>query len=318
MPQDPSFWSPFRIQINNFNCGGLAIGLSCTHMHADITSATLLIKSWTEVHRGQHLIHSPVFHLPQLTSSQTNSIPSFSTTDYANTPAKMGTATMKFSGSVIEICLSQVQNQCPNATPFDVLVALFWSRIAQWQEPAPDDNKCSLSICVDLRNQGHPSIPYGYFGNALHFSVLTVGADKLLSGELGQVSEYVHRHVAALKGEDFCSVVSWLEEQSKEGEGPLRIYAPRLTCINTEHMADAENGQALMYAAEFSKGERPVHVSYHVGNVRGEGLIMVIPSAEAGLGRTVTVMLPEEQIGNLCKDQTILDLEPSMLISGRR
>ncbi|KAK6143226.1 hypothetical protein DH2020_023574 [Rehmannia glutinosa] len=305
MPLDPSFWSPFRIQINNFKCGGLGIGLSCSHMHADITSATMLIKSWTQVHRGQPLTHSPIFHLPSTNySSQTN----FSTSSlyYSPnniTPQKMGTATIKFSASAINKCLSQVQTLCPNATPFDVLVALFWSRIAQWQQ---SDLKRSVSICMDSRNQGHhPPIPYSYFGNALHFSLLTVDADKLLSGELGQVSDYIHRHIAGL---NFSSVVT------KEGsEGPLRIYGPRLTCINAEHMGDAE-----MYGAEFNKGERPVHVSYHVGNVEGEGLIIVMPLAEAGLGRTVTLVLPDQQIAKLCKDQVLLDLDPTMLVSGRR
>ncbi|KAG8363776.1 hypothetical protein BUALT_Bualt19G0057500 [Buddleja alternifolia] len=305
MPHDPSFWSPFRIQINNFKCGGLAIGLSCTHMHADITSATLLMKSWTQVHCNLPLTHSPIFHLPQPpTPSLKNSTPSFS-------PSKMGTATMKFSHSVIHKRLSLVQNHCPNATPFDVLVALLWSRIALWQEPEPDKNhNRSLSICVDSRNHGRPPIPYSYFGNALHFSVLSMDGDKLIRGGLGQVCEYVHQHIEGLKRDDFCLEV--------EGEGPFRVYGPRLTFINTEHMVDVENGEGVMYDAVFDKGEKPVHVSYHVGNVVGEGLIMVLPSSEGGLGRTVTVTLPEEQIANLCKDQAILDLEPIMLISGKK
>lgn len=288
-------------------------------MHADITSATLLIKSWTEVHSGQPLTHSPVFHLPTPPSFQYNSIPSFSALRCPTSPAKMGTVTMKFSSLVIEKCLSQVESQCPDATPFDVLVALFWSRIARWQEPSFDNHKCSLSICVDLRNGGGPQLPSSYFGNALHFSVQYVDADKLLSGELGQVSDYVHRHVAGVKaGDDFWSVMSWLDEHSKEGEGPFRIYGTRLTCINMEHMANAENGTALMYAAAFKNGEGPVHVSCHVGNVGGQGLIMVMPSVEGGLARTVSVMLPEEQIANICKDEAILDLEPKMIVSGKR
>ncbi|KAL0387626.1 UNVERIFIED_CONTAM: protein ECERIFERUM 2 [Sesamum radiatum] len=306
------------LQINNFKCGGLAIGLSCTHMHADITSATMLIKSWTDVHSGQPLTHSPIFHLPPTPSSQCNSVPSFSALHSPTTPANMGTITMKFSSSVIENCLLQVQSQCPDATPFDVLVALFWSCIARWQEPSFNNHKCSLSVCVDSRSTGHPQVPFGYFGNALHFSVLNVEADKLLSGGLGQVSQYVHRHVAKARDDEFWSVMSSLDEHRKEGDGPFTIYGPRLTCINMEHMAVAENGEALMYAVAFRKGERPVHVSYHVGKVEGQGLIMVMPSAEGGLARNVTVMLPEEQIANICKDQQLIDLEPKMIVSGKR
>ncbi|KAL0413253.1 UNVERIFIED_CONTAM: hypothetical protein Sradi_1527000 [Sesamum radiatum] len=287
-------------------------------MHADITSATMLIKSWTEVYSGQPLTHSPIFHLPPPPSSQCNSVPSFSALHSPTTPANMATVTMKFSSSVIENCLSQVQSQCPDATPFDVLVAFLWSRIARWQEPSFNNQKCSLSICLDSRSSGHPQVPFGYFGNALHFSVAYVDADELLSGGLGQVSQYVHTHVAKAGADEFWSAMSWLDEHSKEGEGLFTVYGPRLTCINMEHMAVAENGPALMYAAAFRKGERPVHVSYHMGKVEGQGLITVMPSAEGGLARTVTVMLPEEQIANICKDQTILDLEPKMIVSGKR
>ncbi|KAK4424732.1 protein ECERIFERUM 2 [Sesamum alatum] len=308
MPEDPSFWSPFRIQINNFKCGGLAIGLSCTHMHADITSATMLIKSWAEVHSGQPLTHPPIFHLPPSPSSQRNSVPSSSASHTPTTPANIATVTMKFSSSVIENYLSQVQSQCPDATPFDVLVALFWPRIVRCQEPLFDSLKCSLSICVDSRSGGHPEVPFGYFGNALCLLVRYVDADKLLTGGLGQVCEHIHSHVAEVGA----------DEHSKDGEGPVTVYSRRLTCINMEHMAGAENGAALMYAAAFRKGERPVHVSYRVGNVEGQGLIMVMPSAEGGLARTVTVVLPEEQIANICKDQAILELEPNMIMSGKR
>ncbi|KAI8555944.1 hypothetical protein RHMOL_Rhmol05G0215000 [Rhododendron molle] len=73
--------------------------------------------------------------------------------------------------------------------------------------------------------------------------------------------------------------------------------------------------ESLMYEAMFGKDEKPVHVSYHVGNVEGEGLITVMPSPEGGLGRTVTVTLPVDQIAKLCEDEAVLDLDPTMLMN---
>jgi hypothetical protein len=49
----------------------------------------------------------------------------------------------------------------------------------------------------------------------------------------------------------------------------------------------------------------------------GEGLIVVLPSVEEGLARTVIVTLPEEEMPQLCEDQAIQRLQPTMLISGR-
>ncbi|KAL8541999.1 hypothetical protein ACS0TY_003019 [Phlomoides rotata] len=309
MPHDPIFWSPFRIQVSNFKCGGLAIGLSCTHMHADITSATMLIRSWTEVHRGLPSTHPPIFHLPPLSPSPSISInPSYSFPTNCNTPSKLATATMKFPASTLKKRLSQLRTQCPDATPFDVLAALFWSCIASHQQ---DAKKRAISICVDSRSLPNSPISYAYFGNALRFSTLGVDAGDLVQdgGRLGKLADLVHRHVAGLKADDFVAVV---------GDGPHgMMYGPRLTCIDAEHLVD-ETGEGLMYGAVFGPGGKPVHVSYHVGNVEGEGLIWVMPSAEGGLGRTVTVTLPEEQMTSVCKDEGILELEPSMVLSGER
>ncbi|XP_057798308.1 hydroxycinnamoyltransferase-like [Salvia miltiorrhiza] len=303
MPHDPTFWSPFRLQINKFKCGGLALGLSCTHMHTDLTSATMLFKAWSEVHRRQPPTHPPIFELPPpLTPTPPIPTPS----PHPTAPTKLATATFKFSAAAVDKCLSQAP---PGATPFDVLAALFWCRAAQWQ---PHASKRSLSICVDFRDQGqHPPVPYAYFGNALRFSTLTVDADDLLSGGLGQVAGHVHRHVAGMRKEEFSSVVD------ENGSGGMYGGAA-LTCVNAEHMVEAESGRGIMYDAEFKKGERPVHVSYCVGNVAGEGLIMVMPAEEGGRGRTVTATLPEEQVAELCKDQVILDLGPNMILCGRR
>ncbi|XP_073283797.1 stemmadenine O-acetyltransferase-like [Primulina huaijiensis] len=302
MPQDPSFWSPFRIQITNFECGGMAIALRCHHMQADITSATLLIKSWTDVHRGQPLLHPPIFQLSAPPTGRL--IPTFETMPNHEIPRKMATLTMKFSSNSVEKCMSQVRNQCPEADPdpFEALVALLWSRITRWQEPTSfGGRKCWLSICVDLRNRGPKSVPLGYFGNAMRFSSLSVDVEDLTSPGIGNVANYIHSHVADLKGDD----------------KPYGMYDSELTCINTENILDVDNGQSLMYAAKFDKGKEPVHVSYSVGTEEGQGLIIVMPAREPGLGRTVSVTLPEEQIANLRKDHAILEFEPTMIISGK-
>ena len=83
-------------------------------------------------------------------------------------------------------------------------------------------------------------------------------------------------------------------------------------------VARSINMTSLIYAATFDKEEKPVHVSCHVGNVEGEGLIVVMPSMEEGLARTVLVTLPEKELAELCEDQAILRLEPTMLLSGKR
>lgn len=332
-PDDPQFWSPFRMQVTDFEGGGTAISLSCPHMLADPISMTLLIKSWAEACQNDVIVHPPFFHPqalnipPTFTSPLTTvTSPSYyaskSRTSYPNPETRMVSATFNFSNSSIKQALANI---CSDATPFDLLTALFWKRIAEHKAQTHHNLKQSISICMDMRKHLHAPLPYGYFGNALHFSQLIVNADKVDNGDLGQVAELVHRHVAGLKEEEFWSAVDWLNSR-KNDQGkflpPFKIYGPELTCVNMENMIapiniHANEFQPLMYSMAFENDHKPAHVSYHVESVEGEGLILVMPSPDEGLARRVTVTIPEVIVEKLLKDKVILSLDPTLLLCGR-
>ncbi|XP_030506110.2 hydroxycinnamoyltransferase [Cannabis sativa] len=338
MPKDPTNWSPFRIQINEFEGGGVAVGLSCTHMHADPTSATLLFKSWIDTHRGRAIAHPLVNSGSDLctrpdTNPKKNSVTYYHAKSIARAAplVKMATATFKFSNAILKQCLSGISESCQNATPFDYLGALFWTRVAQLKV-LKNISTYSLSICTDFRKLLKKTpLPLGYYGNALHFSMLSLQVRELSSGsDLGHVVRELHHHVASVDDDEVRSAIDWLESRRKrEGEeensyGPaFRMYGPELTCVKVDHLGSScgPNGSVvgpLMYDTAFDEGAEPVHVSYHIGNVEGEGLIMVMPSSEGGLGRVVTVTLPENELAALCEDQALLGLQPIMLLNGGR
>ncbi|KAE9611969.1 putative shikimate O-hydroxycinnamoyltransferase [Lupinus albus] len=312
MPEDdPITWSPFRIQINIFNGGGVAIGLSCSHMVADLTCLASFFKSWTETQSHLPITHPPFFTITSQLNAQPvpNTIPN-SPSPYSSAQKKnMVTATFNFSSSVIKKCLCQVHNECPNSTPFDFLSALFWSRIARFKPPKNHDQTHYLSICTDFRRRLKIPHPTGYFGNALNFSMVSV--KDIDSVGLGDITSLVHKHFEGIESE---------KEVDKEGKfrAPSFIYDCELTCVCMEHMivSDSDQNESLMYSAMFSNNEKPVHVSCHVGKIaNGEGLIIVMPSVEGRHARTVMVTLPEEQLVELSKDEAILQLEPKVLLA---
>ncbi|XP_021848643.2 hydroxycinnamoyltransferase [Spinacia oleracea] len=335
-PHDPQYWSPFRMQVTEFEGGGTAISLSCPHMLADPISLTLFIKSWTEACHNDVIVHPPFLHpqainipLTFTTPFPTSTSPSFyaskSRASNSNPKLKFVSTTFSFSNSIIKQSLSKICSTVPDLTPFDLLTALFWMRIAELKSKTDDNLKQSISICMDMRKHLHAPLPYGYFGNALHFSQLTMNSDKMGSGDLGQVAELVNRHVTGLKEEEFWSAVDWLNSR-KDDQGkflpPFKMYGPELTFVNMESMiapirTRVNEFEPLMYRAEFVKDQKPAHVSYHIENTEGEGLILVMPSPEEGLARRVTVTLPEEEMGKLLQDKVILSLDPTMLLSGR-
>lgn len=324
------------MQVTDFEGGGTAISLSCPHMLADPISMTLLIKSWTEAYHHDVVVHPPFLHPHALNIPHTLTTPlpnttspsyylSKSKTSYPNPKVKMASATFDFSNLAIKQSLAKNCSVLPDVTPFDLLTALFWTSIAKLKAQT-DDLKQSISICMDMRKRLRAALPYGYFGNALHFSQLTVNGNKISNnGDIGQVAELVHRHVVGLKDEEFWSAVDWLNSR-KDDQGkflpPFRMYGPELTFVNMESMIppigpNMNEAQPLMYGVEFMKDQKPVHVSYHVENVEGEGLILVMPSPEEELARRVTVTLPEEEMEKLLQDEVILSLDPILLLSGR-
>ncbi|XP_022946067.1 protein ECERIFERUM 26-like [Cucurbita moschata] len=326
MPENPYIWSPFRIQINEFEGGGVAIGVSFTHLTADPTSATFLLKAWADAHRGEP-VSPPIFTRPSIGDGE--QIPNTamkSTSFYANksktwpqnqpaSTTKMASATFKFSNSTINQWLSKTEHHCPNATPFDLLAALFWKQVLQIKGLSQNELNHSLSICTDLRTSFQSSQRF-YFGNALLFSELSVSSKDMEQWDLGEIVGLIHSHLEKLDGEDeIRTAMEWLESRKEKGgkyAAPFKMYGPELTCVSMEHM-----GVKLSYATKFVRNSKAVHVSYNVGNCEGDGLIVVMASNEEGVARNVMVMLPEREMAELCKDEAVLRFNPTVILGGR-
>ncbi|KAL6007256.1 hypothetical protein ACLOJK_032752 [Asimina triloba] len=287
-------------------------------MFADPTCATLLVKAWSDAHSCSSIAYPPFFHPPGLKGRDAPNTNTKSTEFYAakskapsTDPVKMSTATFRFSDATVKKTLSEIQADCPGATSFDMLAALFWSRALSAKPPSQAENR-SLSICIDFRKLMFAPLPHGFFGNALHFSSVSSSAAEIQSGSLGFIAGIIHHHMSSLEEEEYWSTVDWAESR-KDDKGrlppPSRMYGPELTCANLENL--------FAYSSAFEKEGKPVHVGCHVGNVEGEGLILVLPSPEEGLGRTVTVTLPAEETAKLLNDETILRLQPTVLFGGK-
>ncbi|GAB2211463.1 hypothetical protein Droror1_Dr00024776 [Drosera rotundifolia] len=329
LPHDPSIWSPFRIQINEFQRGGVAIGLSCTHLLADPTSVTLFFKAWTEIHRRQAISNPPLLDLPNLYQNQSTTNTKLTSKKFdeskgageESSSVTMATATFSFNSSVMEHHLSQIHDKFPNATAFDFLTALFWTRIVHLKVPR-DRKKESLSICTDIRKHLDVPSPCVYFRNALHFSQLMLDRNALEGSELRYVVEQVQHHMSKVEEEISLSLGCFTKMKNKY-DPPFTMYGPGLTCVNMEHMIRTASPEGTtsypsVYTTMFVEDVKPDHVSYQVGNVDGEGLILVMPSPDEGLARRVTVTLPGEQMAKLLEDDVILSLQPMLILSGRR
>nr|GEU54584.1 protein eceriferum 26-like [Tanacetum cinerariifolium] len=122
------------------------------------------------------------------------------------------------------------------------------------------------------------------------------------------------------------NMINWLESSHKGMDGvyqeALQMYRPKLTFVSLEHLMTTKDDsqddiESLIYDARFRNNKKPLHVSYRVGKAMGEGLIVIAPSPEGGVARTMTVTLPTEEIVKLCQDSVIMEMEPTMIMSDK-
>ncbi|CAL5194627.1 unnamed protein product [Lathyrus oleraceus] len=304
MPLDTSTWSPFQIQINSFKEGGIAIGVSCTHMIADLTFLSSFFKSWSQIYRHVTPISHPPFLTPISITSSPNNNEDMSPNSEPKPQTNITSATFKFSNSIIK----QLTSKCAGATAFDVLAALFWTRVTLLKGSNLHKQNHSLSICRDFRKLIKTNLPVGYFGNALHFSKFSLNSEEMKNGKkLEDIASLIHMHMTEVTEEEIMSSIESFESQKEST--PKCVYgSSELTCMYMEET------ESLLYESMFGDNEKPAHVSCRVGNVGGEGLIMVMPSSEGGFARNVIVMLKEEQVDKLCKDQEMLMLQPTIIL----
>ncbi|KAK8924191.1 hypothetical protein KSP39_PZI019649 [Platanthera zijinensis] len=310
MGADPSIWSPFYVQITEFKDKGYAIGLSCTHMHADPTCAVLLFKAWADCHRRACIVNPPFFHPPALLprptpnpSAHLLSLKSSSSSAAVAAAAfPMFSATFRFTSAAVRSLLADLSPDFPDATPFDALAALFWLAVARARASSPA--AAALTLVTDFRKRMYAPLPYGFYGNAAHFS--RVEAD--LSEGWARAAVAVGRHVAGLEEEEYWSAIDWLAARRDGGAGAFQMYGPELTCVKLDHV--------MAYDAEMAEGVGPAHVSCWVGGPDVDGVVMVLPAEEAA-ARTVVVVLPAEVAKKVCRDEEILRHGPTVVFTGK-
>ncbi|CAN6442064.1 unnamed protein product [Victoria cruziana] len=317
-------WSPLHIQLTEFEGGGLAIGLSCTHLVADMASLTMLVKAWADTHASKESRQTPSFYplaakVCRKTSSKLEnemiecyksmSKPRDAETSSPRTSeVKYERITFIFTEEQIDKCIKAAGLGSVNgpaaSIAFEVLAALFWISCTKAKKKP---KLVDLLLCIDMKKT--MDFESGFFGNSMVFNKL-YGSDELLrDDELASASRSIHDAVGKMGKDEMVDLLEYMESNTDEYGRHLKTvlhYGPDLVCINLENLAP--------YSSVFPKGSEPVHVSFHILPMVGsEGQIMVLPSPLGGLSRMVVVSLPFDQIAEIREDAAILSLSPTIL-----
>ncbi|KAL6524154.1 hypothetical protein OROMI_031249 [Orobanche minor] len=323
MYHKPYFWSPFYVQITEFESGGLAIGLSCTHLLSDPISATMMIKAWADTTLRGEIISPPLFHpVPMRKQRSKEDIDNLKHQNFLisyyksviDNPApashaKQTTISFQFDHETIQTCIAMVAGDTNSAkdrepnTPFEALAALFWSRISKIKGKEKN-GLVGMSICMDMRNV--LNLDKGVFGN---FMVCNgVGGDGLDENNVYEAAAFIKGAISEMNGDDeVVDLIEWLGRENYES--PPWMNDSNLICVDLENVES--------YFAFYEDSVRPTRVSYYIEPSVGPGQIVVLPSP-SGDGhfhsRVVSVTLPEDEAGKLIEDALINQLGPTILM----
>ncbi|MQL73849.1 hypothetical protein Taro_006213 [Colocasia esculenta] len=282
------------VQFTRFKCGGLAIGFSWSHLLGDAVSATNFIKMYGQFLSGNPppKPQQPPATVPEKPAPAA-ATPPLSTRE-VKTPQdcwlptnelKMASFSFRISGSQVELLRSKASGR----TPFEAISALIWRCLAKLRSGHGEPR--TISICKTNPSAARRSI----MSNEQTIGVVRAGADDLPPSQ-APLSE-----LAALIAEGFVDETGAVEGQVAAGTaaGPdLLFYGANLTFVDMEGIE--------AYGLEV-KGRTPVFVNYSIEGVGDEGAVLVFqgPKATAeenAAGRTVNVILPEDEVLQLRKE----------------
>ncbi|KAK7320705.1 hypothetical protein VNO77_30424 [Canavalia gladiata] len=309
----PYYWSPFYVQLTEFEEGGLAIGLSCIHLLADSTCVTIFMKAWADISFGNKMTTPPLFHpLPprRLGKQKPNHhshmelihhYKSLIEKPILGNEVKYTSISLGFSDHMVQACMSMAQ---PNSTttpitPFEALAGLFWISLSKVK--GLKNGLVEMSICLDMRKV--LGLDYGFFGNCMVYNKV----DNLGEKKFPQVVRAINNVVAKMDTEGIMDLIEWFE--NNDINSPTTMNGHDLVCASLEGVDP--------YLAVFQKDWlKPIRVSCYIEPVLGEGQVLILPAPpkEGPLSRVAMVTLREEEAIKLCQDDFVSQFSPTILM----
>ncbi|XP_065850670.1 protein ECERIFERUM 26-like [Euphorbia lathyris] len=314
MSHNPYFWSTFNIQITEFEEGGIAIGLSCFHLLADPSCATMFIKAWADITLGRKMMTPPLCHpLPSRRHGNNNS-GHRSYTDLINyykstietknlvADARHTTISFRFTDPMVRACMTKARTIGLSATtPFQALAGLFWACISKIK----GKRNGLIDMCIGLDMRKVLGLDEGFFGNCMVYN-------KVHSNSTGYdgAARAIEKEIEKIDNEGIMDLIEWLENNECRSS-PL-MSGCDLICSNL--------GGIDPYLATFEEGYDPLRVSYYVEPFAGVGHVLVLPSQSGGgvMSKVVMVTLPEMEVVKLCEDDLILSFSPTILMETKK
>ncbi|KAB2626781.1 vinorine synthase-like [Pyrus ussuriensis x Pyrus communis] len=215
------------VQVNVFDCGGMAIGVCISHKVADALSLIMFLNSWASISRGDcniknSTVNPPIFDLA--THFPPRSISGFKPST-GITREKIVTKRFVFSASTVASLRSKYTDNKNNErkpTRIEALSAFIWARVIASTQGKPNPNTLYKVLhAVNLRTRMDPPLPEYHFGNVSRFAMSSPSFDEgedMCCGMVGQMREAIKTingdYIAKIK--DGNAHLKFLKQRAEE------------------------------------------------------------------------------------------------------
>lgn len=302
-----------HVQLTRFSCGGLALGLTASHIVADGCAACLFSIAWGRAARGlatpPRAVHGRAIFPPRsppMVEFEHRGV------EYSESPPAPATATAipaQWERVVDDIVIEKVHypveflrklraeaslsdSQRPHST-FETLVAHLWRTVTKTRGLG-EEVETRLRISVNGRRRMNPPVPDEYLGNLVLWAFPVATAGELLRRPLRYAAALIREAVARVDDRYFRSFIDFSEKVKAAPPGErLAPTAEMDNRVLSPHLEVDSWLRFPFYDVDFGSGGpdlfTPTWSPY-------EGFLVLLPSAAGDCGVDVLVPLLRERM----------------------
>lgn len=311
------------IQLTKFNCGGISLSLSFSHVVADGLSMAHFLREWARLARGKPIRTTP-FHdrnalgmsqrdrhvLPQIYDDYERDL----SKQFLHLPSLLGKPkTMMRLRPVISLRLGkndveklkniadyginidfddQAENDRGIArrfTRYEAVAGHIWKCISKARK-LRDEQETTNNLTIDIRRRLRPALPVGYFGNAI-FDVKTSSlARELSSKPLGYGASRVRAGIEKVTSEYVLSAVDYIKSQRNLFLFRYLYSFYVESFLGNPNVAVVDWSNLPVYGMDFGWGKE---IYFGPGKLEIDGDSVILRDCSSGDGSIVVVLCLE-------------------------
>ncbi|XP_071707631.1 shikimate O-hydroxycinnamoyltransferase-like [Rutidosis leptorrhynchoides] len=235
----------FVLQVTQFTCGGVVLGVGVQHYGADGTSALHFFNSCADMARGLDIAIPPFLDRTILCARDPPQ-PAFEHVEYQPAPPFISPIKStsdetikiyKLTRDQLNILKAKMRKACHdntiNYSRYEMLSGHIWKCMCK-ARGLSSDQESRLIIATCGRTRLQPPLPPGYFGNVIFTTAPVAMAGEIQSNHISYGAGVIHDALVKMNDDYLRSAIDYLELQPNLNIKKLLPEAQKLKCFNVK------------------------------------------------------------------------------------